>query len=679
MDHMSYIPDPLKIEQARTNRLKDLSGKVIRARITLSKTLMRIGDYVDLIRADIPAEQLKSFIQNDCKIPRAEAATFIKLATKLGPFRDVITERAVGFPALKAIVAADADVRAEIVSAIAAGTSIDSADVQAAKRRHVLEREDTATANKRQRKAALGKLARARARTVEAEFEDSISALARLMSDYFFDETSDSGALQEKRSGIKSTAAVCLLQFEARHDIAKLLPEWEIGLHSESDGAVKLTRAHLALKALANGQLFDYDTDGTPFDTEYPIDPFFFNSIAWLSGNVVEPVDTTVNVAPKSLKSTIHSDAPHSLVSLEICAGAGGEALGLHAAGFRAKAIYEKNPRAVATLRQHPFSLKDRIYEADIRTIDFTRYRGKIDLVAGGVPCQGHSSSGKRKGKNDERDLFLEAVRIVDEVRPRAFLFENVEGFAESPNIDYRAELHDKFEALGYSNRVFMLRGSDYGLGQHRPRVAFIGFRDGEMSRFRMPPTFAQWSPTVASAIGDLVAANGWRGYEAWAAGAKRVGPTIIGGSETSGKLAFGDKRQSKAWEPLGIDVSSLQKDAPGPDHEGLFKLTLKMGQRLQGFPDDWKFQGTPMQVKCQIGNAFPPVMAKAIGLAIYSALEGVEFDYEAALKQPFHTPTMENLYPKRDIANLNAPDRATRLEEEMRFFGEFSADPDDG
>lgn len=108
---------------------------------------------------------------------------------------------------------------------------------------------------------------------------------------------------------------------------------------------------------------------------------------------------------------------------------------------------------------------------------------------------------GLQKGHADDRDLFMEAVRIVGEVAPKAFFFENVEGFGFRANSIYRAELHRKFKELGYDTQVFSILGSDYGLAQNRPRVAFVGFRDVPISRFRMPPKFPEWRTTVGEAL----------------------------------------------------------------------------------------------------------------------------------------------------------------------------------
>ncbi|UDL92714.1 DNA (cytosine-5-)-methyltransferase [Mesorhizobium sp. PAMC28654] len=248
---------------------------------------------------------------------------------------------------------------------------------------------------------------------------------------------------------------------------------------------------------------------------------------------------------------------------MEICAGAGGQAFGLHAAGFDAVCIYEQNKNAVATLKAN--RALGPVRQGDIANVDFTAYRGKIDLVAGGVPCQPHSSMGLQKGHADERDLFMYGSSAdCRRDRAKSFFFENVEGFGFRANSNYRAELNRKFKKLGYDTQVFSFFGSrsDYGLAQNRPRVAFVGFRDVPISRFRMPPKFPEWRTTVGEALIDLVAANGWDGAEDWARNKAN-----IGGSEQFGRLAFSANLRKQAWIELGIDPLGIAKSAPSADH----------------------------------------------------------------------------------------------------------------
>jgi len=214
---------------------------------------------------------------------------------------------------------------------------------------------------------------------------------------------------------------------------------------------------------------------------------------------------------------------------------------------------------------------------------------------------------------------------------------------------------------------VFSFYGSDYGLPQLRPRVAFIGFRDIPIRQFRMPPVFPAWEKTVGESLLDIVMSNGWEREraETWArVYANRRGSTIVGGSERSGRQSFSANLRIKDWLDMGIDPNGMADKAPPPGHpvNKPFKFTLAMGARLQGFPDDWEFAGSERSdkqkkvQKRQIANALPPIMAQAVGLAIYSALTGVEFDYERALQNPELPPQratgLGRLMQRRDLAD---------------------------
>lgn len=319
---------------------------------------------------------------------------------------------------------------------------------------------------------------------------------------------------------------------------------------------------------------------------------------------------------------------PEPLKSLEICAGAGGEAIGLHAAGFEPLGIYERDSAAVKTLRRN-LDIGP-IFEADIRHTDFSIYRGKVDLFAGGVPCQPFSAAGLQRGREDERDLFSVALDIVEAVRPRAVMLENVDGFRSKRHILYRADIFDRLKELGYEGRLFPIAACDYGLAQLRPRVVLIAFRDGLMSKFRMPPILTPTPVTLGEQLFDLVSENGWKFAKDWAKDtAKRAGYTLTGASDQVGRGGFSMNVRKEDWSALGIDSTGIAKEAPAEDHGNKpFQLTLRMGARLQNFPDSYDFGEDIEQARRQIANAFPPILAKAVGLAIRAVLRDRPVDY---------------------------------------------------
>ena len=200
--------------------------------------------------------------------------------------------------------------------------------------------------------------------------------------------------------------------------------------------------------------------------------------------------------------------------SIELFSGAGGLALGLEGAGFESVALVERNRDACATLRMNRPHWN--ILETDVRELEFAKF-GPVDLVAGGPPCQPFSMGGKANGYDDHRDMFPQAVRAVRELRPKAFLFENVRGllrpafsnyveyiklqftypdFPISRNVSWEVNLqrlqkynnsHHGAGDLQYNVSIQLANAANYRVPQHRHRVFFVGFRSDLHSKWFFP------------------------------------------------------------------------------------------------------------------------------------------------------------------------------------------------
>lgn len=306
------------------------------------------------------------------------------------------------------------------------------------------------------------------------------------------------------------------------------------------------------------------------------------------------------------------------LDSLEMCAGAGGQALGLEMAGFDHSALIELEPAACATLRLNRPEWN--VVEGDLRSFDGKPYKG-IDLVAGGVPCPPFSKAGKQLGAQDERDLFPEAIRLVDECRPQAVMLENVRGLLDAVFDDYRNKVERQLKKLGYAPGWKLLNASDYGVSQLRPRVVFVGIRKDLADGFVWPEPQQHAPVTVGELLHDLMAAHKWRGAARWREQASAIAPTLVGGSKKHGGPDLGPTRAKRAWAALGVDGMGLWDDAPAKDFVGMPRLTTRMTARIQGFPDEWQFSGRKTATYRQIGNAFPPPVAAAVARQIAAAL----------------------------------------------------------
>lgn len=307
------------------------------------------------------------------------------------------------------------------------------------------------------------------------------------------------------------------------------------------------------------------------------------------------------------------------LTCVEICAGAGGQAIGLHMAGFQHVALIEYEEEYCQVLKSNMPHWN--VICGDVHDFDGRVYKG-VDLLAGGVPCPPFSVASKQLGKEDERDLFPEAIRLVKEICPKAVMLENVRGFLDPKFSEYRDHILDSIRELGYRVQIKLLNASDYGVPQLRPRVIIVGIRNDIKAEFKYPIENLIEAPTVGTTLKHLMGEKNWKGLDNWVSRANRIAPTIVGGSKKHGGPDLGPARARKAWAELGVDGTGVANEAPSEDFEGMPKLTKEMIALIQGFPPEWNF-GKKKTAACRmIGNAFPPPVAKAIGLEIRRCLE---------------------------------------------------------
>ena len=297
--------------------------------------------------------------------------------------------------------------------------------------------------------------------------------------------------------------------------------------------------------------------------------------------------------------------------ALEICAGGGGQALGLEQAGFAHVGLVEVDEAACDTLKlNRPLW---NVIQADINEFDGIPYQG-IDLLAGGIPCPPFSIAGKQLGSQDDRNLFPAVLRLTRQIRPPIVMIENVRGLLNARFRDYRAELAAEFKYLGYSADWRLLNASDYRVPQLRPRAILVATKRRVSELFSWPAPAPNSASTVGQVLVDLMGAEGWGAAESWSYRAADIAPTIVGGSLKHGGPDLGPVRARKAWSKLGVDGLGIANAAPGTDFEGDPRLTIRMVARIQGFPDDWEFFGKKTRAYRQVGNAFPPPVAKAMG-----------------------------------------------------------------
>jgi DNA (cytosine-5)-methyltransferase 1 len=307
------------------------------------------------------------------------------------------------------------------------------------------------------------------------------------------------------------------------------------------------------------------------------------------------------------------------MTSIEICAGAGGQAIGLEQAGFEHLALIEIETLACETLKRNRPNWN--VIEADLRKFDAKPYKG-VDLLAGGVPCPPFSVAGEQLGHLDERDLFPEAIRIARQCKPKAIMLENVSGLLSIKFLEYRLQIIHQLNAMGYMCEWNTFNASNYGVSQLRPRAILVALKKKFFNHFKWPEKSNELPPTIGELLYEEMGSLGWEDLENWKLQANNIAPTLVGGSKKHGGADLGPTRAKKAWAMLGVDGSGLANHPPLNGSKVMPKLTLKMTALVQGFPKDWEFAGKKTPAYRQVGNAFPPPVAEAIGLSIIKAIQ---------------------------------------------------------
>lgn len=390
--------------------------------------------------------------------------------------------------------------------------------------------------------------------------------------------------------------------------------------------------------------------------------------------------------------------------SIELFAGGGGLALGMERAGFRHVLLNEFDTAACNTLRVNRPDWN--IIEGDVRHIDFTPLRDKIDFLSGGFPCQAFSFAGKQGGFDDVRGtLFFELARAVKEIRPRVFLGENVKGLLSHDKGKTFRTICNIISELGYTlvaPRV--LKGIMYQVPQKRERIILVAIRNdlaGQVD-FRWPSPYSRvltlkdaffksviYDSDIAASEGasypekkqkvlELVPAGGdWRDLP------EDIAKEYMGGSWHLGGGKTGMARRLSLDEPsLTLTCSPAQKQTERCHPLYTRPLSVREYARIQTFPDDWIFQGTLSDRYKQIGNAVPVNLAWAVGRSIIRLLNDIEaihpyqaVDCDAAVKEIMDAQA-ELITVKDKKTQTSTICRRYRQLNLMDIFGEFADTP---
>jgi len=345
--------------------------------------------------------------------------------------------------------------------------------------------------------------------------------------------------------------------------------------------------------------------------------------------------------------------------SLELFSGCGGLAKGLELAGFQHCGFVEFNKWACKSLRQNFDPAL--VHEVDVRKFDFASV-GKVDVVAGGPPCQPFSLGGLARAHSDARDMFPQAIRAVHELRPKAFAFENVKGLLRKSFADYFSYIllrltfpdftmpegstwrqhldllkkvdFERYDGLKYNVVYKLVNAVDYGVPQNRERVFIIGFRNDVSVDWRWPMPVST-RRTIAEAIGHLDAIS------------DKDRPSdhkvIHGAREYPGHSGSDYNAPSKTIKAGAHGVPGGENMIRFPDGS-LRYMTIHEAKLIQTFPSDYTICGSWGEAMRQIGNAVPVKLAELVGTQIRIALEGRSSKSYGGVTYPVHRGRTEQL-----------------------------------
>lgn len=336
-----------------------------------------------------------------------------------------------------------------------------------------------------------------------------------------------------------------------------------------------------------------------------------------------------INVPHLSATALMPQRDSTELATLSLFSGGGGLDLGFERAGFPHVASYEIVQDAADTIKRAFPELQVRGgEEGDVRGVDWRKFRGDVDVLHGGPPCQPFSHAGRQRGKLDPRDMWPEFVRAVLQIKPKVFVGENVSALGESKFADYVNETIISPLSKSYTIKLIRLRAQDFGVPQVRRRVFFIGFRNSRFANKYIEPQPRFFSDGGSLFDGDLPPAMGVRqalglpdiGFDDFS---PTIRSTLNGPRNTTSILnSVSAKKRFERLEIWPNGVAATREGAQSfPAPNGHFRLSVSDVSLIQGFPDDWPFEGATYKILGQIGNAVPPPLAYNVASSISAAL----------------------------------------------------------
>ncbi|WEZ83425.1 DNA (cytosine-5-)-methyltransferase [Rhizobium sp. 32-5/1] len=679
------------VSENQIDHFKVARASILRARKRITDAMLAIVSATEDLRENtgIDAKRTHIWLMEDCGLSKADARTVRFYPDRLRKDEQVIRLGRVAPEAIRALVATTDEVRAEAVTRISSGEVMSPYKVQAIRRAqlalttpdsHDWYNEGQLYLRKRAsqqsahllydiRNAARALLDERRAAAVR---HAAIADMDQVEFDYFYVETPE---------WARDVETLVDLSRALREKFEILFP----GPHPTGAEALTLGVDDPYAAWIANTYhgLYDLMSDCRPCRTDGE------ELLRQLAGLKPAPEPSIKSASQSEFEAAaVGLDLPgrlrmrpvKTLKSVELCAGIGGEAIGLSAAGFRPSILVDNDMHATLTLMANrpDWTVRRKRLDHPIVTGELSKLRDQIDLVAGGVPCQPFSTGGNSEGVADKRNQFPQAIEIVKAVRPKAFYFENVEGLLDSKHTPHLLDIISRLQEHGYNVGTYVLDAADWGVAQRRRRMIIYGLSSDlgvkELTvpmpsrdlrtNFRNSVTdilFPYWSASRAHQDASFPIAD-QREYDEWVEAwlgvhGDKVAPTVTGVNP--------NKAVTGRWESVGIDYSRLLPEPVRPGElppNGLAPVTISLLMRLQGFPTGWQLSpnASLLVKRTLVANAFPPVLARVVGQQLHGVISGEHVDLTAAASAPIN---LEALKPavRKGLNRTRYPDDPRR------------------
>ncbi|WP_349254304.1 DNA (cytosine-5-)-methyltransferase [Rhizobium sp. CB3171] len=459
--------------------------EILRARARMTRAMFDMFELAEAFRAEsgIPANHIDTWLHEECGLDHDQISVAQSHKKMSEDARETVRLRLVPFETLKALTRAGDKTQREALLRIKDGQVVDAAAIRQISTKLANRAATDWKENFKLRKRIVDRAVRQQGKLPIRELEDVVGRLHERLREYVFICNQRTSA--ERQEGLEGDGPDVLWIMQDARDACDLFTmlfpgpygaEEDIGtlLIDDFESGVK-SACFYALDDLADGDF--YMEDG----------------ILKLGCEISPSTVTTFlsrNKAHGNQLARFSVRPVKTLQTIELCAGAGGEAIGLCASGFEPMLLVDNGLRASQTLKANRPDWN--VSRLNLKTCnieeEFAKYNGKVDLVSGGVPCQPFSEAGLREGELDKRNLFNEAIEIVGAVRPRAFFFENVTGLNDDDHIKMRLGNYSQLKDLGYSVSTFVIDAQDWGLPQRRARVITYGFAKSSLLPSMCPP-----------------------------------------------------------------------------------------------------------------------------------------------------------------------------------------------